>query len=113
MTTRLDAIACASFIVAAFSLAGIAQTAWLACPTSRRFAWPLDGGATFRRRRLFGTNKTLRGFIVMLPATGAAFMIVDAVLPSEGRWVLAPATYGAAGLLAAFGFMAAELPNSF
>ena len=65
----LHPAACAAFLVAAFTLAGICQTAWLALPVSQRLAIPIDGGRTVRGRRLFGANKTLRGFVVMVPAT--------------------------------------------
>jgi hypothetical protein len=109
----LDPAACAVFLILAFSLAGCAQAAWLASATSRRFAWPLDGGATLRGRRLFGPNKTMRGLVVMVPATGLAFMAAAVATPAAGRWPLSPAMYGGLGLLAGIGFMAAELPNSF
>ena len=71
--TRVDSAAAALFILAAFTLAGAAQTVWFAAPQSRAFALPLDGGATLRGRRIFGSNKTLRGFVVMVPAAGFAF----------------------------------------
>ena len=109
----LDPFACAAFLILAFALAGCAQATWLASATSQRFAWPIDGGATLRGRRLFGPNKTVRGFVVMVPATGVAFVFAAAITPSAGVWPLSPFMYGALGLLAGFGFMAAELPNSF
>ena len=46
---------------------GSAQTWWFKSPRSARFALPLDGGRTFRGRRLFGSNKTWKGFVVMVP----------------------------------------------
>ena len=58
----VDPIACGVFLLLAFTLAGLAQTAWFASPASRAFALPLDGGVRFRGRRLFGANKTIRGF---------------------------------------------------
>jgi hypothetical protein len=109
----LDPLRCAALILTAFSFAGCAQAAWLAWPPSKRLAWPLDLGATVRGRRLFGANKTVRGVVVMVPATAASFVIAAAVLPASGRWALPLASYGALGALAACGFMAAELPNSF
>lgn len=111
--TGIDPIGCAAFILLAFSLAGCAQAAWLASPSSRRCSWPLDFGATFRRRRLFGANKTVRGVVVMVPAAGVSFMIAAAALPPNGRWPLPVTTYGALGALAGLAFVAAELPNSF
>ena len=46
----LSASACAWFLLGAFVLAGMAQTAWFAAPLSRRFSHPIDGGATLRGR---------------------------------------------------------------
>jgi CDP-2,3-bis-(O-geranylgeranyl)-sn-glycerol synthase len=110
----LDPIACALFLVAAFVLAGSAQALWLASDGSRRWAWPLDGGRTFRGRRLLGDNKTARGFVVMVPATGLAFLALAlAGSGTPGLWPLAPRQYLGLGLLAGTGCMLGELPNSF
>jgi CDP-2,3-bis-(O-geranylgeranyl)-sn-glycerol synthase len=111
----LDAAACAAFLVAAFVIAGLGQSLWLASTVSRRFAWPLDGGRTFRGKRIFGSNKTARGVVVMVPATGAAFATLAAIVPvaDHGLWPLTVAGYGALGVVAGAGFMAGELPNSF
>ncbi len=113
MSEPLNPAACAAFLILAFALAGCAQAMWLASPMSRWLAWPLDGGVTFRNRRLLGPNKTLRGFVVMVPATGLAFIIVALAAPAAGRWPLSLGMYAALGLLAGVGFMAGELPNSF
>jgi CDP-archaeol synthase len=109
---------CAAFLLAAFTLAGFFQTAWLAMPASQRFAAPLDGGLKFRGRRLFGANKMVRGFLMMVPATGASFALVAALLAASptglaGLWPLSPGGYALLGLGAGAGFMAGELPNSF
>jgi len=112
----MNGLACAGFLLVAFVLAGFAQTAWLASPLSRRFARPLDGGLTVRGRRLLGDNKTLRGFLVMVPATAASFAFVSSArgCPAcAGLWPLSPAEYAVLGAWAAFGFMLGELPNSF
>ena len=116
--TAPDPAACAVFLVAAFTLAGVCQTAWLALPMSRRFAIPLDGGRTFRGQRLFGANKTLRGFVIMVPATGVSFAVLAGVpgrLPSSlaGPWPVSSADYALLGMWAGLGFMLGELPNSF
>lgn len=84
---------------------------------------PLDGGLTFRGRRLFGDNKTLRGFVVMVPAAGLAFLLLawaievffgsDGGVVAAGLWDLEVWQYGLLGLWTGFFFMAAELPNSF
>jgi CDP-2,3-bis-(O-geranylgeranyl)-sn-glycerol synthase len=114
----LNPAACAAFLVTAFTLAGIGQTAWLALPASRRFAIPLDAGGTFRGRRLFGANKTLRGFVIMVPATGLSFAILAGLLGGlpyglAGLWPISPGDYALLGMWAGFGFMFGELPNSF
>ena len=110
----VDPLACALFLVAAFALAGGAQAVWLASGASRRWAWPLDGGRTFRGRRLLGDNKTARGFVVMIPATGLAFLLLALGQSSvPGLWALTATEYLALGILAGAGCMLGELPNSF
>ena len=110
----VDPIACALFLLAAFTLAGAAHTAWLTSAASKRFAQPLDAGLTVRGKRLFGANKTVKGFVVMVPAAAAAFVLLAAAAPaSAGLWDLSLPGYAALGALAGFGFMAGELPNSF
>lgn len=116
--TAPDPFAGALFLIAAFVLAGLAQTVWLGSPASRAFALPLDGGRTFRGRRIFGDNKTLRGFLVMVPAAGAAFVLLARLTEgtagtAHGLWPLAPSGYWWLGVVAGIGFMAGELPNSF
>lgn len=111
----LDPIACGVFLLAAFVLAGVAQTAWFRMPRSASLAIPLDGGLTWRGRRIFGPNKTLRGFVVMVPAAAIAFAALSALTgaDSSGLWRLSVGGYAALGAWAAMGFMAGELPNSF
>lgn len=116
--TDLSPVACAAFLIAAFTIGGACHTAWLATPGSRRFAIPLDGGLTLGGRRLLGDNKTIRGFIVMVPATSLAFMVLAALLSTltgemKGLWPLSPTGYALLGAWGALGFMAGELPNSF
>lgn len=114
--TGVDPLVAALFLLAAFTLAGAAQTVWFAAPMSHAFAIPLDGGRCFRGRRIFGAHKTVRGFVVMVPAAALAFALLatlaaDAVL--RALWPLSPLTYALLGAWAGFGFMAGELPNSF
>ncbi len=114
----LDSLRCALFIILAFVFAGSAQTWWFKSPRSARFALPLDGGRTFRGRRLFGANKTWKGFVVMVPATMIAFALLGATasaLPhaGQGLWPLTVPQYALLGGSAALGFMLGELPNSF
>ena len=116
MTSHVEPRAAALFLLATFVIAGCVQVAWLASPWSRRFAVPLDRGRTFRGRRIFGANKTWRGLIVMIPATGLAFALVALAVSSpasEGLWDLTPLQYGVLGVWCGLGFMLGELPNSF
>ena len=114
----LSPSACAAFLVAAFTLAGVCQAAWLASPVSQRFAIPLDCGRTVRGHRVLGDNKTWRGFVMMVPATSASFALLAALLIASpvrlaGLWPLSIGSYAVVGLWAGLGFMAGELPNSF
>src|SRR4051812_7831337 len=76
MPLPLDPLRCALFVLVAFTLAGLAQLAWLRSPLSARWAVPLDGGARFLGEPLFGQNKTWRGLVVALPASAASFVLV-------------------------------------
>ena len=113
----LDPFVCAVFLLIAFTLAGFAQTAWFRHRRSRAVSAPIDGGLTLRGRRLFGDNKTLRGFIVMVPAASIAFVLLAALARGsavrDGLWPLSLTGYALLGAWAGFGFMAGELPNSF
>jgi CDP-2,3-bis-(O-geranylgeranyl)-sn-glycerol synthase len=78
-------------------------------------ARPIDGGRTFRGRRLLGDNKTWRGAAFMgggVLASSVAlhrFPRYHARLPAELR-AMPAGTFGAA---LALGTVAGELPNSF
>src|SRR4029453_16561190 len=116
--TSPDPAACACFLIAAFILAGVAQTVWFATPSSRALALPLDLRLTLRGRVLFGENKTVRGFVVMVPAAAMAFATLSILVgggnPEAPRlWTLSPLQYALLGGWAGLGFMAGELPNSF
>ena len=116
---RPDPIAAALFLTVAFVFAGLAHSAWLRTRLSRRLMMPLDGGLRFRGRRLFGDNKTVRGFLVLVPAAAAAFAGLSAAISwsspdlLSSLWPLSTSGYAALGALAGLGFMAGELPNSF
>ena len=115
----VDPLYCGLFLIVAFVLAGLLQSLWLRSRVSQVLAIPLDGGRTFRGRPILGENKTLRGFVVMIPAAALAFAAVAIVVslprgvPPPTLWQLTPAGYAALGAWAGFGFMAGELPNSF
>jgi len=110
---------CAVFIVVAMSLAGIAHVLWLRSRWSKDFSQPLDGGLTFRGRRLFGANKMLRGLMVMPVAAALTFSAIGVLrewLPgwlAAGMWDLAAGEYALLGLACGLAFMIFELPNSF
>jgi hypothetical protein len=114
-----NALACAVFLVCGIALAGLLHSAWLRSSASRSWARPLDAGLRVRGRRLLGDNKTVRGFMVIVPASAASFLVLALLLslPAGGLpaelWPLTPAGYAALGALAGFGFMLGELPNSF
>jgi hypothetical protein len=112
---ELNPLRCALFLILGFVIAGSAQTWWFKSPRSARFALPLDGGRTFRGRRLFGANKTWKGFVVMVPAAMFSFALLGATAGSmaEGLWPLTVPQYALLGGCAALGFMLGELPNSF
>jgi CDP-diglyceride synthetase len=119
MTQTTEALARALFIVVAFVLAGLAHSAWLGSRWSRALLIPLDGGLRVRGRRVFGDNKTVRGFVVMIPAAAFAFWALSAVLsaaaPSvaSSLWAISSREYAVLGAWAGLGFMLGELPNSF
>jgi CDP-2,3-bis-(O-geranylgeranyl)-sn-glycerol synthase len=118
MTTS-DALARALFIIVAFVLAGLAHSAWLGSRWSRPLSIPLDGGLRIRGRRVFGENKTVRGFVVMIPAAAASFwalsILVSTMAPAaaSGLWPISSRDYALLGAWAGLGFMLGELPNSF
>lgn len=110
-----DALAAALFLIACFVAAGFVHTAWLRSPWSRALAIPVDGGRTWRRRRIFGENKTWRGFAAMIPAASLCFAAGAGIQDATDvhLWDLSVIEYAWLGAWAGFGFMAAELPNSF
>jgi CDP-diglyceride synthetase len=117
--TTIDPLVCALFLIGAFMMAGVAHSVWLAHELSGRFSYPIDGGSHLRGRRLFGDNKRVRGFVVMLPAAGASFwllaQLLDAVSPAlrASLWPLSNGQLALLGTWAGLGFMLGELPNSF
>lgn len=107
----------------------ILRFAWLAAPvvvaalvhlTVLRSRWleplrvPLDGGATFRGRRIFGDNKTVRGAVIMIGVSTLA-MILQGVfrVPSFEYFDYGKVNLALTGMLLGLGFVLGELPNSF
>src|SRR5262245_6863094 len=103
--------------------------AWLAVPVViaalvhvvvLRFRWleplriPLDGGAVWRGRRIFGDNKTVRGAVVMIAVSTLAATLQGVWrLPSLEYFDYGTANLPLIGLLMGAGFVLGELPNSF
>jgi hypothetical protein len=109
----------ALWIVAPVALAGLTHVAVIKLNVGRFLALrPLDGGATFHGRRLFGDNKTLRGLVVMVGATLFWVFVQVRLAGWLGRGgglsplfeQTHPLVWGA---LAGAGYVAGELPNSF
>lgn len=113
------ALACAVFVVFALALAGAVHVIWLRSSYSRHFAVPIDAGASWRGRRLFGENKTWRGFMAMPLAAALVFSLAAQfreVLPTwlaAGIWAISASKLAFVGLVCGLAFMLAELPNSF
>ncbi len=113
-----DSLPCAVFLLLAIGLAGVAHVAWLRSAWSQPFACAIDGGIHLRQRRLFGENKTLRGLMMMPPASAATFALFSVgrdSLPAwlaNGIWNLPTAQMAWIGFLSGLAFMLAELPNS-
>ena len=76
---------------------------------------PLDGGASFRGRRVFGDNKTWRGAVVIVSGVVVATLLLSLWpwwwdgLP-DGIRDAGPLLYG---VLLGLGVVLGELPNSF
>jgi len=111
--------ACAMFLIGSLSIAGIFQAIWFRSPLSNRFRQPLDGGRTFRGKRIFGEHKMVRGLLVMPLAAMLVFYLAGCFrqeLPTivqAGTWNTSCLHYGTTGFMAGLFFMLAELPNSF
>jgi hypothetical protein len=76
---------------------------------------PLDGGAGFRGRRVFGDNKTWRGAIVIVAGVAVTTLLLS---QWDWWWGRLPADLRDAGalpygLLLGLGVVLGELPNSF
>jgi hypothetical protein len=109
--TAHNSVDCAGFLLAAFLPVGFLHTAWLKSSWSHQLLVPLDFGKTFRGRRIFGENKTWRGFAVIVPGAGVSFLVLSMCFFAP--WPLSAFQYAGLGACAGLGFMLGELPNSF
>ncbi|MCD5003111.1 CDP-archaeol synthase [Enterococcus saccharolyticus] len=104
--------------------AGVANMVFCKLPIARRFTIPMDGGKTLSDgKRLFGENKTWKGFIGMM-ILGSLSQIIWGlcltIVPSLEQYNLFYAAYKNVwqtnswiGLLLGFAYVLFELPNSF
>ena len=80
-------------------------------------ALPIDGGATFRGRRVFGDNKTWRGAVVTIATvTACAWALAqlnDCCIDLPTLTPFAELHPVAWGFLLGTGYIVGELPNSF
>lgn len=95
--------------------AAIAHAPVLSLDLMKPLKRPLDGGACFRGRRLFGDNKTWRGALVITAGVLAATLLLSLWDPwwsrlPRGIRDAGPLPYG---LLLGIGVVVGELPNSF
>ncbi|MCI0517083.1 MAG: CDP-archaeol synthase [Woeseiaceae bacterium] len=111
--------ALAVYILVAMGVAGAVHVLWLNWARSDLLLAPVDFGARFRGRRVFGDNKRLRGFIALPLAAACAFAVIAEYrhfFPAplaNGLWPLSTLQYAGIGFAAGFAFVLAELPNSF
>lgn len=89
-----------------------------------KFGWlrglsrPLDNGATFRGKRVFGNNKTYRGIVAVAIGTAIGFgiqmLLHHSAAPSKVELLdYSPLTVLLIGLAMGAAAMLSELPNSF
>lgn len=78
---------------------GVLNMIFVKLPILRFMRKPMDGGRTYKGKRIFGDNKTWKGFFGMIVLTGLSALLIwgDFLF---GAWL---------GL----GYAIAELPNSF
>ena len=109
----------ASWLILPVVLGGLGHVAVLKTDFLSTLAAPLDGGATWRGRPIFGANKTWRGVIVMTTLTAIAAGLQGEVARWR-HWTSALAVRRSdrvnawtAGAICGVTYCVAELPNSF
>lgn len=115
-----DALFLSVILTLCFVVSGIFQTIWLKSKLFKKFAYPIDFNLKLNGARILGENKTFAVFIVMIPATIFTFLLAGMFLIDNYKvfllnihWPISIDKWSLAGLLAAIGFYAGELPNSF
>jgi CDP-archaeol synthase len=110
-------LAQALYLFAPLVLAGAISGAVLRFELFPGLRRPIDGGATFRGRRIFGDSKTWRGVAVAVVGCVAAAAIQTYLVAGVARPVAIVELRGADvvpfGVAMGAGAMLGELPNSF
>lgn len=97
-------------------VAGLIHTSVIRLRLLERLKVPLDGGRTYRGRRLFGDNKTWRGVVVMIAATSLVALLQSVARAPGLEYAgldYSPGGLALTGALLGLGFVLGELPNSF
>jgi len=104
-------------------VAGVLNMVWCTAPVAHGLARPVDGGRTWRGRRIFGDNKTWKGVVGMAGLGAACGLVwggVCAAVPAlhdanlfYTRHTNTPVFSTLVGLAVGLAYAAAELPNSF
>lgn len=108
-----------TWLIVPILLAGLVHIAVVRGRWLKSFAWPIDGGRRFRGRRIFGDNKTFRGFVVMTGATAVFFgvqVLLCHLYPTISSWGFVDyrgTTWWRDGGVYGLGYVIGELPNSF
>lgn len=111
------------YLILPLLLAGLCNMIFVKLPLLQPLKTPLDGGHHWRDgRRVFGDNKTVKGFIGMIVFTALWFGLFHwlalsfeaahawSLIPYRQFSAIAAVGYGA---LWGLGYVLAELPNSF
>lgn len=106
------------YLVLPLILGGLLQCLVLRFGLFTGLAMPLDLGAKFCGKRVFGDNKTVRGLLVMVFGAVIGMNIQTLLYSSSWFRRISLFDYGqvepfSAGAALGFGFILAELPNSF
>lgn len=109
----------ATWLILPVVLGGLGHVAVLKTNVLGPLAVPIDGGARWHGRPVFGANKTWRGIAVMTGLTALA-SAMQAAFARRNRWTSAlelqrsaRVNAWAAGAVCGLTYCLAELPNSF
>lgn len=111
-----------SYLILPLVLAGISNMVWMKLPLLNAWRVPMDRGRRWRDgRRIWGDNKTWKGFVGMIGVTALWLQIfawLDVLFPWARELSLIPYAQWTAwawawGAWWGFCYVLAELPNSF